>query len=103
MNKNLSLAALLSFIFPSAALCADLASMRAADIPADIGVPAVTEPAPAADRYAKDWTVLIYVSARNNLGIEAIADVNEMEAAGTTGRVNVVAELGRIPGKPIFN
>jgi len=103
MNGLIALSALLAFVFPSPALCADLPSMRAADIPADMSVPPAPEAAPPADRYTKDWTVLIYVSARNNLGIEAIADVNEMEAAGTTGRVNVVAELGRIPGKPVFN
>jgi len=51
----------------------------------------------------KEWTVLIYVSARNNLGLEAIKDVNEMEAAGSTDKVNVVVEMGRIVCKPDFN
>ena len=62
-------------------------------------------PVPAApDRPAlKEWTVLIYVSARNNLGLEAIKDVNEMEAAGSTDKINVVVEMGRIVCKPDFN
>ena len=69
------------------------------------GLPEVQAPAPAVSgRPApKDWTVLIYVSARNSLGLEAIKDVNEMEAAGSTPRVNVVAEMGRIVTPPPFN
>ena len=69
------------------------------------GLPAVEIPVPPAeDRPApKEWTVLIYVSARNNLGLEAIKDVNEMEAAGSTGKVNVVVEMGRIVTAPPFN
>ncbi len=51
----------------------------------------------------KEWTVLIYVSARNNLGLEAIKDVNEMEAAGSTDKVNIVVEMGRIETDPPFN
>lgn len=75
--------------------------MRAGDIP-ELSVPAVPEPA-APERNVKDWTVLIYVSARNNLAIDAIKDVNEMEAAGSTSRMNVAVELGRIKGEPFFN
>lgn len=69
------------------------------------GLPEVSapEPAPPARPASKDWTVLIYVSARNNLGLEAIKDVNEMEAAGSTARVNVVTEMGRIKCDPPFN
>ncbi len=69
---------------------------------ADPAVPAPSAPS-SARAQLKEWTVLIYVSARNNLGIEALKDVNEMEAAGSTGRVNVVAELGRIKCDPPFN
>ena len=60
-------------------------------------------PAPAPDRVRKEWTVLVYVSARNSLGIEAIKDVNEMEEAGSGDKVNVVAELGRIHVDPVYN
>jgi len=69
------------------------------------GLPEAQAPAPAVPgRPApKEWTVLIYVSARNNLGLEAIKDVNEMEAAGSTPKVNVVAEMGRIVTPPPFN
>jgi len=76
-----------------------LETLGAADLP--VAVPEA--PSAPARQAAKEWTVLIYVSARNNLGLEAIKDVNEMEAAGSTGKVNVVAELGRIKCDPPFN
>jgi hypothetical protein len=90
----LSAAAALS---PAAAF--DLQSLRAGDLPAA----ELAEPQAPARPAAKDWTVLIYVSARNNLGLEAIKDVNEMEAAGSTAKVNVVVEMGRIVTEPVFN
>ncbi|MDP2867103.1 MAG: clostripain-related cysteine peptidase [Elusimicrobiota bacterium] len=95
--------------FPSFAfalsLCASparafqLENLGAADLPAVI----LEAPAAPVRPAVKDWTVLIYVSARNSLGLEAIKDVNEMEAAGSTDKVNVVAELGRIKCDPPFN
>ena len=93
----------LPFILLLAALPAralQLETLGAADLPA-AGIPAAASPARAAP--VKEWTVLIYVSARNNLGLEALKDVNEMEAAGTTDKVNVVAELGRVNCAPPFN
>jgi hypothetical protein len=70
-------------------------------VPSEVRTVLPGEPARAAA--VKEWTVLIYVSARNNLGLEAIKDVNEMEAAGSTDKVNVVAEMGRIKCDPPFN
>ena len=68
-------------------------------------VPALQVRSPAAVSPARlaDWTVLVYVSARNDLGLEALKDLNEMEAAGSTAKVNVVAELGRKVTEPEFN
>ena len=77
----------------------ELERLAAADLPA-VELPAAAQPDRAG---VKEWTVLIYVSARNNLGLEAIKDVNEMEAAGSTDRVNVVVEMARIVTKPDFN
>ncbi|MDA8130203.1 MAG: hypothetical protein M0011_01735 [Elusimicrobia bacterium] len=68
------------------------------------GLASAEVPVPAPDsRPSRDWTVLIYVSARNNLGLEAIKDVNEMEAAGSTARVAVAVEMGRIVTASPFN
>ncbi|MCM2266407.1 MAG: clostripain-related cysteine peptidase [Elusimicrobiales bacterium] len=65
-----------------------------------ISVPLPGRPARPAP---KEWTVLVYVSARNNLCFEAINDVNEMEAAGSSDKVNVVVELARMKCEPPFN
>jgi hypothetical protein len=44
----------------------------------------------------KEWTVMVFVNAKNNLDIYGIKDVNEMEMVGSSDKVNVVAELGRV-------
>jgi len=58
--------------------------------------------APAADKaYGKadkEWTIMVYVNAKNNLERYGMLDLNEMEMIGSTNKVNVVAELGRING-----
>ena len=91
---------LLPVLLPlSPAAAGPLEAMRAVDLP-EVMVPEVPAPRRPA---LKEWTVLVYVSARNNLGLEAIKDVNEMEAAGSTDKVNVVVELGRIVTPPPFN
>lgn len=97
------------YSFPSFALALSLCAAPARAFQLETlgaaGLPAVLMEAPAAPARpaAKEWTVLIYVSARNSLGLEAIKDVNEMEAAGSTDKVNVVTELGRIKCDPPFN
>jgi hypothetical protein len=48
----------------------------------------------------KEWTVMIFVNGKNNLEREALADVNQMELAGSSGGVNIVVELGRMKGQP---
>ncbi|HAH31481.1 MAG TPA: hypothetical protein DCL44_04100 [Elusimicrobia bacterium] len=47
---------------------------------------------------SKEWTVMVYVNAKNNLEEYGLKDVNEMEMVGSDANVNVVAELGRIAG-----
>ncbi|MBI4655178.1 MAG: hypothetical protein HY746_00370 [Elusimicrobia bacterium] len=46
----------------------------------------------------KEWTVMVFVNAKNNLEKYGLKDVNEMEMIGSTDKINVVAELGRIKG-----
>jgi len=45
-----------------------------------------------------EWTVMVYVNGKNNLESAAIKDLNEMEMVGSTGRIQVVVELGRMSG-----
>ncbi|MFA6583449.1 MAG: clostripain-related cysteine peptidase [Elusimicrobiaceae bacterium] len=42
----------------------------------------------------KEWTVLVYLNGKNNIAADAFADFNELEAVGSSGAVNIVAELG---------
>ncbi|MBI4802800.1 MAG: hypothetical protein HY796_09795, partial [Elusimicrobia bacterium] len=46
----------------------------------------------------KEWTVMVFVNAKNNLERYGMLDMNEMEMIGSTDKVNVVVELGRIAG-----
>ena len=56
---------------------------------------AAVSPAPfPAARVEKEWTVMAYMNARNNLEKFGQKDLNEMETVGSTDQVNIVAELG---------
>ena len=71
------------------------------DIKAMISAVSETE-VPAAEQInkvsPKEWTVMVFVNAKNNLEQYGLKDVNEMEAIGSSDKVNIVAELGRING-----
>ncbi len=43
------------------------------------------------------WTYMLYMSADNNLEDEAILNLNQMEAVGSTDEVNMVLQLDRSP------
>jgi len=43
----------------------------------------------------KDWTVLVFLNANNNLDSFAPLNMNQMEVAGSTDRVNIVVEVTR--------
>ena len=64
----------------------------------------VTAPAPAAEsavapaRAEKEWTIMVYINAKNNLERYGLLDVNEMEKVGSSDKVNIVVEMGRING-----
>lgn len=53
---------------------------------------------PAADLPVKQWTVMVYMSADNNLEPDGIHDLNEMESVGSTGDLNIVVQFDRNPG-----
>jgi len=55
-------------------------------------------PLPGNPKVAKEWTVMVFVNAKNNLEAFGIKDVNEMEMIGSDDNINIVAELGRIKG-----
>ncbi len=69
--------------------------LSAASAAAEGFVPAAPPAARAGDPAVREWTVMVFVNAKNNLERFGLRDVNEMELAGSTDKVAVVAELGR--------
>jgi hypothetical protein len=72
----------------SAAWLADWTHARAPRPPVD--------PARQAQAVA-EWTVLVYIAADNNLELAGLADLNEMEAVGSSPQVNIVVQIDRSP------
>ncbi len=76
--------------------------LAAASSPAIDSLPGVSPevPAPALpDRpQPADWTVMYFINSRNNLESSGLMDMNQLELAGSTSRVKITAELGRISG-----
>ena len=59
--------------------------------------PVLTASGPAAGSALKQWTVMVYMSADNNLETDGIHDLNEMESVGSTVDVNILAQFDRSP------
>ncbi|KAF0126627.1 MAG: hypothetical protein FD189_864 [Elusimicrobia bacterium] len=45
-----------------------------------------------------EWTIMVFSSAKNDLERFLLADINEMELVGSTDKVNIVVEVGRMEG-----
>ena len=54
------------------------------------------EARPAAVR---EWTVMYFINGKNNLESSALMDMNQLELVGSTGKVNIVVEMGRMNGQ----
>ncbi len=50
------------------------------------------------DSSEKEWTIMVFINAKNNLEKYGLKDVNEMEMVGSNSKVNIVVELGRMSG-----
>lgn len=50
-----------------------------------------------------EWTFLVYLDADNNLEGPGIEDLNEMEIAGSTDNVNIIAQFDRAEGYDTSN
>ncbi len=56
-------------------------------------------PAPAAPKAdLKEWTVMVYLNGKSNIEPFALQDLNRFETAGSSGKINIVAEIGRSKG-----
>lgn len=51
----------------------------------------------------RDWTIMVYLDADNNLDGAGIDDFNEMAKVGSTANVNVVVEMDRAEGEDNSN
>ncbi len=51
----------------------------------------------SSDEKTADWTILVYMGADTNLEAAGIADMNEMEMAGSTDNVNIIVQMDRSP------
>ena len=56
-------------------------------------------PSPTFAPQLADWTVMVYLDADNNLELAGLLDMNEMEAAGSADKVNVVVQMDRAIGE----
>lgn len=45
-----------------------------------------------------EWTIMVFVNSKNNLERYGLKDVNEMEMVGSSDKVNIVVEMGRMSG-----
>lgn len=66
-------------------------------VPSAVAVGRTETPRAAAKKMA-EWTVMVFLNGKNNLEKSTLRDVNEMEMAGSTDKVNIVVELGRMAG-----
>jgi len=56
------------------------------------------KPKPEAPKAPAEWTIMVFSSAKNDLEKYLLMDINEMELVGSTAKVNIVVEVGRIDG-----
>lgn len=75
-------------------------NMKKAIANAEVAVPAASDAAAVNETRAgqAEWTIMVFVNGKNNLEKFALRDVNEMEMIGSTDKVNVVVQLGRMAG-----
>lgn len=46
----------------------------------------------------KDWTIMVFLNADNNLDSFGVSDMNEMEKIGSSSRVNIIVQIDREHG-----
>jgi len=106
MLRKLSLSAVAVSLFASLALAEDIkidfdGKKGALDIKeqiADVTVPEVAPDQEASKKVPAEWTIMLFSNAKNDLEQYLLSDLNEMELVGSTAKLNLVAEVGRIEG-----
>ncbi|OGR80835.1 MAG: hypothetical protein A2X32_09550 [Elusimicrobia bacterium GWC2_64_44] len=113
MIRKLSLSAVAVSMFASIAAAGVDFDRGGFDIKAEIDNAAVAVPDANQDKGVFDWlfgkpkpepkavaewTIMVFSSAKNDLEKYLLMDLNEMEMIGSSAKVNIVAEVGRIDG-----
>jgi hypothetical protein len=62
----------------------------------ELSVPAPVTVADKAARPDKEWTVMVFINGKNNLEKYAFLNINQMEKIGSSDKVNVVVQFGRM-------
>ena len=62
----------------------------------DLSIPASEATADKAARPDKEWTIMVFVNGKNNLEKYAFMNIQQMEKIGSSDKVNIVVELGRM-------
>ncbi|MDD5627825.1 MAG: clostripain-related cysteine peptidase [Elusimicrobia bacterium] len=92
--------------FAAVLVCAGSAAADKIDFDQGVDVKAIVQSLQAQPMQAArapqagvaEWTVMVYVNAKNNLESYGLTDVNEMEKVGSTDQVKIAVEFGRIKG-----
>jgi hypothetical protein len=64
----------------------------------DVNSPEAVPADAVSGKVIKEWTIMVFINAKNNLEKYGLLDVNEMEKIGSSDKVNIVVEMGRING-----
>ena len=92
-RRALRCCSILSF-FLSASFCS------AQDWPPAVTPEALAVPVPEVKAPATaDWTVMYFINSKNNLESSGLMDMNQLELVGSTGKVKITVELGRMNGQ----
>ncbi len=63
---------------------------------AAIPLPAAPEMGKTKPSSVKEWTIMVFVNGKNNLEKFAFMNINQMEKIGSSDKVNIVVQLGRM-------
>jgi hypothetical protein len=113
MIRSLTLSAAALSLFASMASAgvnfdsADTLDLKSAIAGTDISAPEPVQDKGIFDWFTgksqAEWTIMVYINGKNNLEPFAIKDINEMEQVGSSSKVNIVVEMGRMDGYDTSN
>ncbi len=64
----------------------------------DVEIPKIEISRASKTKNIKEWTIMVYLNAKNDLERFGIKDMNEMEKVGSDDNINIVVQMGRMKG-----